>query len=302
MLTTERTPGPGSTQQVDTQDWVFSRTWHILGRCVGIRSNSDRLAVDAGRFLRSFSKCPLAGTPPEMMLSIMVAPSDALGQAHTICRDDQAAWNTHSYWHIFRLLEWHLVSFLSEQVTDRYLIHGGAVAHQGFGIIMPGASESGKSTTTQALVLRGFDYYSDELAVLDPAAGLLEPFPKPISCKDPGLFPALAGQGGHWFGPESAEGNDVWYWHPADLHPDAIGPPVPVRYIVFPHFAPGVEPQLEPLAAGETMRRLLENSVNFARFGRSGLELLAELAKTARGFSLVANHPQTAAELVSQLD
>ncbi len=289
-------------EDVDIQAWVSSRCFRILGRRVGLRSTSAQFATQAARFLRSFPECLATASEPEMLLSVDVARPNGPSARHSICRDGQTAWTTERYWQLFRQMEWQLLSFLSEHVADRYLIHGGAVAHAGHGTLLPGASESGKTTLTLALVLRGYDYSSDELVVLDPVTGRLEPFAKPISCKNPSLFPSLAGSAGHWLGPELNVSEGVWYLHPADLRPDAIARPVPIRQIVFPRYDPAASPKLEPLAPGETMRRLLENSVNFDRFGAAGLKLLAGLAKTAKGYSLVANHPDTAAELVTRLD
>ena len=72
---------------------------------------------------------------------------------------------------------------VAEDARDRIFVHAGAVAHDGRAIIFPGASFSGKTTLTAALVRAGATYLSDEFAVLDPE-GLVHPFPKPLSIRE----------------------------------------------------------------------------------------------------------------------
>ncbi len=64
-----------------------------------------------------------------------------------------------------------------------FFLHAGAVAHRGLGIVIPGASFSGKTTLVSALVRAGAVYYTDENAVLDDR-GLLHPYPKPLGVRE----------------------------------------------------------------------------------------------------------------------
>jgi len=201
--------------------------------------------------------------------------------------------------------------FLAEEVKDYYLLHAGAVARDGAGIVLPGPPESGKSSLTTALLLQGCQYLSDELSVVDASTGYLYAFPKPLSLKDPSLFPDLGDRKGVWFGPELGASTKamgrigsfqpVWYVHPEDVRSDSIGGPVPIRFVVFPKYAPGVMPELQPLPPGQAVRELLNNSVNFRRFGSDGLHLLARLAEQAQCFSLPIDGLEAPVRLVTEL-
>lgn len=61
-------------------------------------------------------------------------------------------------------------------------LHAGAVRYKDTAIIIPAKSFSGKTTLVAELIGRGFEYYSDEYAVLDKD-GLLHPFPKQLSMR-----------------------------------------------------------------------------------------------------------------------
>jgi len=74
---------------------------------------------------------------------------------------------------------------LAEHAPGHVFIHAGVVCAGGTAIVIPGRSHSGKTTLVAALVRAGASYCSDEYAVVD-AAGLIEPYPKPLSVRVPG--------------------------------------------------------------------------------------------------------------------
>jgi len=87
---------------------------------------------------------------------------------------------------------------MEEHLGTRFLlIHAAALANEGLGIILPGPSGAGKSLTAAALTASGFEYFSDEVAVVTDDGRLL-PFPKVISLKADGwrklteAFPLVA--------------------------------------------------------------------------------------------------------------
>ena len=61
-------------------------------------------------------------------------------------------------------------------------VHAGTVAVDGYAIVLPGSSFTGKTTLVRALIEQGADYLSDEYAVFD-ATGLVHPYPKPLSIR-----------------------------------------------------------------------------------------------------------------------
>jgi hypothetical protein len=208
--------------------------------------------------------------------------------------DDELLGDSPDEAHLFRLMEWQLDLLLSEAVQDRLLLHAGAVAYQGRGIILPAVSGSGKSSLTMGLLLAGGDYLSDELAVIDPATGWLSAFPKPFSVKNIAIFDMLRDQ--PWFGPDEAtirlireEAPDyqpVWYLHPETLRPGCISGPVPLDTIIFPRYDAAAALEFVPVAPGDVMRLLIENAVNFQLLKDGGFRLLARLVNQSRAYHL----------------
>ncbi len=123
-----------------------------------------------------------------------------------------------------------------------FFLHAGAVAHRGLGIVIPGASFSGKTTLVAALVLAGAVYYTDENAVLDDR-GLLHPYPKPLGVREvPGdrtqtsqTVDELGGVGGTM--------------------------PVPVKLVVASEYRPGAVWEPSTLSPADTILTLMQHTV-----------------------------------------
>ncbi|MEW5957639.1 MAG: hypothetical protein AB1801_07945 [Chloroflexota bacterium] len=294
-------------------EWVSNECYHFLGCRVRVRATSKALADQICRLMRSFPVSAGCNQKSDLTLSFVQtwpSPASSYGQTYVYC-NDQPIGVAEEGWHLFRLFEWQLDIFLAEAVKKYFLLHAGAVAREGTGIILPGISGNGKSSLTLALVQHGFTYFSDELAVVDPVTAQLHPFPKPFSLKDPLIFPDLARRHNIWFGPDPTaaasrravdpEYKPVWYVHPEDVTPQPLtDKPAPIRYIIFPKYEPEKKPELQPLSPNQVMRKLVENSVNFAALGPDGLPLLGRLVKEGRSFTMTTNGPQATAELITK--
>jgi hypothetical protein len=80
------------------------------------------------------------------------------------------------------LIESHIRLTIAEFAEDYVFLHAGAVEYRGKAIIIPAKSFAGKTTLTAEFARRGFEYYSDEYAVLDQN-GLVHPFTKRLSMR-----------------------------------------------------------------------------------------------------------------------
>ena len=98
------------------------------------------------------------GAAPELTLSFVVAPPPKIPSIrpfHFVYQNDAQIGRTTNCFQLFRYLEWQMHVFLNTLTQDYYLLHSGAVAMDGAGILLPGPSGSGKSSLTLALIGRG---------------------------------------------------------------------------------------------------------------------------------------------------
>lgn len=269
----------------------------ILGRRVLIRSTVPAFLQQTRRLLRSFAVCKGNEWTADITFSVTW---DAAHSWYSFSRNAQPVTSTALHWYLFRLLECELEAFLADSVRSYYLLHAGAVVCNGAGIILPAPSGSGKSSLVLALLRRGYHYFSDELAVIDPSTGSLHAFPKPLTIKNTALFPDLVGQHACWYGPPGEHRPDggVWYLHPCDVGLGVGIEAVPVRCIIFPHYSTNATPALHPLSAGQALRSLFQNTFNALHFDNQSLHILARLVNEAHCFALTSGNLEQTTALI----
>jgi hypothetical protein len=117
-----------------------------------------------------------------------------------------------------------------------FFIHAGVVGTRRGCVLLPAASGSGKSSLTMALLHRGFRYFSDEVALVEPGSFQVPPAPLSISVKDTGwdlmsrYCPGIGSLPIH----VRCDGKVLRYIPPPA---DSVGgAPASVNYIIFPRY------------------------------------------------------------------
>lgn len=148
----------------------------------------------------------------------------------------------------------------AQNSPTHFFLHAGAVAYQGAGIVIPGASFSGKTTLVSALVRAGAEYYTDENAVLD-GAGRLHPYPKPLGVRE------VPGE-----------------WMQTAQTVDALGgvggtQPVPVKLVVVSEYRPGANWAPETLSPADTVVTLMQYTVGSLERPAESMQVMRRAAQ-----------------------
>lgn len=148
---------------------------------------------------------------------------------------------------------------VADSLSDRLLFHAAVLEknHQAF--LFPGEAGNGKTILAATLACRGYNFFADELALLNPINGQIAPLPLPMSIK-PGAVPVLR----HLY-PEldhlpvylRADGKNVKILPPhLDCEFDFDQQAKPAA-IVFPRYDSLVPTKITPLSKSETISRLV---------------------------------------------
>ena len=145
-------------------------------------------------------------------------------------------------------LAFHVNQSALRSVRDALVLHAAAAGRDGRVIAFPAAGGSGKSTLVAGLLSRGFDYLSDEGAVIGPDLAVT-PYPRAIGLGD-GSLAAL---------PEAADAVsagraarvDKWHVPPAALRPDAVASGGRLVLVVEPRYRAGAVTTLTRLSPVE---------------------------------------------------
>ena len=148
---------------------------------------------------------------------------------------------------------------VAEHARTRVFVHAGVVGWRGGAIVIPGETQSGKTSLVQALVRAGAVYYSDEYAVLDDR-GLVHPFARPLA-------------------PRDADGRPT----ASAAQPQAGRIALPVTHVVITRFVAGSEWRPRPLTRAAILMTLLRNTVAVRSAPDRALRALEASVATASG-------------------
>lgn len=162
----------------------------------------------------------------------------------------------------------------------RYLLlHAAVVEREGRALILTGESGAGKSTLAALLGEHGWRLMGDEFALLDPATGLIHPFPRLISLKNKAvdLFPAA--EPDRW-GPllEATPKGAIRHLRPNADAVARMGEPARPALLLFPRF--GFDHAVRPIGEAEVFVRLTQASTNYVALGEPGFNALTSFVIT----------------------
>lgn len=186
------------------------------------------------------------------------------------------------------LFEWGLNWCLATRPLGYLVMHAAVVARGGDALILPGFPGAGKSTLCAALTFtEGWRLLSDELAILAPETGELQPNPRPISVKNESLRIVSAFPGAT-LGPAYSDTRKGTVAHvaPPAASLAAAEQTARCRWIVFPRFTAEALPACEEITRAEAFARIAEQSFNRDRMGEAGFHAICAMLDGARCFEI----------------
>lgn len=201
------------------------------------------------------------------------------------------------------LFEWGLNWCLASRPLGYLVMHAAVVARDGDALVMPGSPGAGKSTLCAALTfIDQWRLLSDELAILSPDCGSLQPNPRPISLKNESIdivsrFP------GARLGQRYADTRKGTISHaaPPAASRTSATQQARCRWVIFPRFASGSAPRCEEIGRAEAFARIAEQSFNRDRMGEAGFHALCGMLDQASCFDIAYDSTETALAMVRDI-
>lgn len=201
------------------------------------------------------------------------------------------------------LFEWGLNWCVANRPMGYLVMHAGLLARVGRALMMPGFPGAGKSTLCASLCLiEGWQLLSDELAILDPASGLMQPHPRPISLKNASVDVVSAFPQSR-LGPvyhDTRKGSISHAACPVDSV-EAAGAVARVGWVVLPRFETGAAPFCESISRAEAFTLISEQSFNKERMGEVGFEALCSMLSDAECYQIVYGSTDDALQLIRDI-
>lgn len=186
--------------------------------------------------------------------------------------------------HALPMLEWGLNWCVASHAHQYLVIHAAVLERGGRALVMPAPPSSGKSTLTAGLVHRGWRLLSDELALYDPATGMLWGMARPVNLKNQSIDVIRT------FAPEAvmtspvpdtAKGTVALMRPPSDSVARRCEPARPA-WVVLPRYVSGSPARLVPTERASTLLLMAEQSFNYDVHGIRGFNAMADLVGGSR--------------------
>ncbi len=185
------------------------------------------------------------------------------------------------------------------------VVHAAAVAKGQHCFLMPAVSASGKSTLTAALIAKGYEYCTDDLAILTGAPIRLRPVPMQIGLKSGSweplaqLWPELVSLPIH----RRADGQLIRYLHPMMRGVSrSSNERLSVSAVVFPRFAQGSTTQLHPIPRSDALTRVAEAGYDVAgKLDRHAVQALVRWFETLDCYELPFGNLDEAVESLAEI-
>lgn len=163
------------------------------------------------------------------------------------------------------------------------VVHSALLGQGDAGVLLPGATGSGKTMLCAWLTLRGLSYFSDEACFVSAGTSLAEGFARPLCFK--GQWAELLGlgavdAGGEW------RSDEVSLVPSVQLKGTRGRGSIPPRLIVFPQFLPGASFSMERLSPARAAVRLLEAVANCRNLRDHGVGQVTGLARAVPSYHL----------------
>lgn len=225
------------------------------------------------------------------------------GSEYVVSGDGEPLWSTRRRCEVLPYVEWGINWRLIATRPEYLQLHAATLSCAGQGLLLAGESGFGKSTLAAALMARGWSYLSDEFALIEPGTLQLHPFPKALCIKSGsfGLVERLdlpLRRRRHYV--KALKGR-VGYVSPHEAGPNVVADPCPVRWIVFPRYDEGQEPQLYPISRAQAAMSLAGFAFNRQMFGERATSILGDVVRGARCFGMRSGPIDETCDLIESL-
>ena len=199
---------------------------------------------------------------------------------------------------------------LAKKCSGGLLFHAAALSRKGCGILLPGQSGSGKTLLSAWLTRQGYNYLTDEMALVGSRAFCINGFYKPLHIKD-AAFSDLN---------TIIEKPDQQKMHPNNgmipidqgflVDSSCLNPgkgsgagEAKTGVIIFPEYKYGKKFEMIRLSPAKTGLLLMENLINARNLPSHGFDQIALLARKVPAYAMTyENFSRIFREITSMID
>ncbi len=270
---------------------------------VSVRSDLPEVLTHFEELYHGFPRGDTLRHPAIQMRIARTRSSLLKGDRYAVLGDNTEIGGERKSEEVLPFLEWGINYRVIATRNEFLQLHAASLVRNGRGVIFAGTSGSGKSTIAAGLLARGWQYLSDEFALIHRDTRQLHPYPKAV-CLKSGSFGIAERMklpfAGRRYYIKGIKGR-VGYINPRDVGPNTVGRPAPIRWVVFPKFVQGLQARLFRVSRARAAFMLAGGGLNRSAFDDQGLSILTNVVRNAECFSLESGSIDGTCDLIDSL-
>ncbi len=201
------------------------------------------------------------------------------------------------------LLEWGLNWCIYNHAHHYLLLHAAVVERDGKAILLPGTTGAGKTTLCAALIGAGWRLFSDEIAALDLATGLVWPVVRPLCLKEKAIELVQERVPHAVFGPvfHGTRKGRLSHLRPPAEAVHRMTEPAEPAFLIFPAYRAGADARLDAMPGGRAFLAAATSAFNYHVLGAEGFEALARLIDACAAYAFSYSSLDDALAIFDQL-
>lgn len=275
---------------LDSIDWACKDYYRLISFNICIRSNEGEISKKFKSLYTYYHvNIPLYDC---IYFSICKNENTNNKSIYTLLEFDKVIFQTGNPVEVLPFLEWFIINALVPKLSPYILLHAAVLSLNGVGIIFPASSGFGKTTLSLALLMHGFKYLTDEVAIINPHSFHILPLPRGLVIREK-AFQLLHSL--HKPVPSidfymRFSQKDFWYFNPSryvHLPTDAA---VPVKYIVFLKKSTlSQKDSLEKIPHAMAISKLLSCSLNSNYLNEETVSNITKLVQNVTCYTLAGH-------------
>ena len=269
-------------QKLDKLGWTHGKSYTAFDCEVGLRANSADALEEISKNVPSWIK-PSTSRKVDRMVSFIKGGRKGNQRLFNLLYLDHAlAARSHD----FASIKDHMIDGMeiafAERAKSHIVLHAGAVSWKGRGILIPGPSQSGKSTLVAELLRRGALYYSDEYVAVNKL-GEMEPLDRPLQLRN-------------------KESNHRNFVSATEIGAKSASAPVPISLVLFAQYQELTKFRtMQTLSAGLGILSLMKNCFTARSRPEDTFAYLEKVVEGAKVINFTRGESKKAAGKILQL-
>ncbi|AUC89096.1 HprK-related kinase A [Alteromonas sp. MB-3u-76] len=185
-------------------------------------------------------------------------------------------------------MEWAMNWCIGSFDHRHLLIHSAVAERDGKAILFPASQGSGKSTLSAFMGLKGWNLFSDELAIVDLESNTVNPIFRPASLKNKSIDIIKEAVPHSVFSNTTTgtQKGSVAHLKTSNFTQFQTFAPSKICAVVSPKYKANTQLAINKLNSMQLFALLVKNSFNYSVLGVSGFKTIEEIVRQSEGYSV----------------